>query len=202
MKYFTKGELLIGQDTLIDEMLFIRTGFCKVTTTNEEGSNSLTIWIAGRYDAVPIESFFLAKAHTKFDYEALTDGSAYRLEKRHFLQYVTQHPTVFTQLAAEFNAHQENMLSYIAGVNQSTIRDKLLHTLHSLASRFSASGDCDLFALGLPITHKDVAEMIGSTRESVTLELRELKKLGFISYNRAKFVIHTAKIAESTQIPA
>jgi len=186
---------------MIDEMLFIRTGFSKVTTTNEDGS-SLTIWIAGRYDAIPIESFFLAKARTRFEYQALTDGSAYRLEKRHFLEYVSKNPTVFSQLATEFSAHQENMLSYIAGVNQSTVRDKLLYTLHSLASRFSASDNCDLPTLGLQLTHKDIAQMIGATRESVTLELRQLKKDKLVSYNRKEFVIHTAKITEYTQVPA
>ena len=186
---------------MVEEMLFIRNGFAKVTTTNEDDS-SLTIWIAGRYDAIPIESFFLAKAKTRFEYEALTDGTAYRLEKRHFLDHVSKNPTVFGQLAAEFSAHQEDMLSYIAGVNQSTVRDKLLYTLHSIASRFSASDDCDLPALGLQLTHKDIAEMIGTTRESVSLELRQLKKDKLISYNRKEFIIHTAKIIQSTQIPA
>ena len=182
-------------------MLFVRTGFCKVTTMAED-SSSLTIWIAGRYDAIPIESFFLAKAQTKFEYEALTEGTAYRLNKRHFLEYIAQNPTVFSELATEFSTHQEDMLRYIAGVNQSTIRDKLLHTLHSLASRFSASDDCDLIEIGLPLTHKDIAEMIGATRESVTLELRQLKRNGLVSYSRTEFIIHTTKIAGSTQIPA
>jgi CRP/FNR family transcriptional regulator len=69
----------------------------------------------------------------------------------------------------------------------------LIATLHYLAQRFSADDTVDLYLLGLRLTHQDIAKMIGSTRETTSLELQRLQRDGYISYDRTRFIVHVSK---------
>ena len=54
----------------------------------------------------------------------------------------------------------------------------------------------DLSEHGLTLTHADLAHLIGSTRETTSLMLNEIRREGYIEYQRRKYVVYAAKIRE------
>jgi CRP-like cAMP-binding protein len=67
-------------------------------------------------------------------------------------------------------------------------RERLVHLLLELAEKYgrrSASG----VALGIKLSHQELAAVIGSTRETVTLLLGELQAEGVISINRRQILL-------------
>ena len=201
LQSFDKDTLLVSEGEVTEEILFIREGFVKATRTNDNGSQRI-IWIAGRYDIVPSESFFFSRAHPDYDYVSLSSGNGYRVEKKHFLEYAAQHPNAMTQMANAFGDHYDSMLHHVDAISQSTIRDKIVALLHSLTTRFCTQPICDLHELGLIITHQDIADMVGATRESVSLELKRIKDEMLIDYTRSSFTVYVDKLATYMQSPA
>lgn len=192
VKSFTKGEALLSEGSISDTLLAIRTGYVKVTSIDDEG-NERMLWIAGRYDIVPTERLFSQHSPLQFFYTALTDGELFQIKKSDFLLKAKEDVTLMAEIATSMSGHYDDLLSRINTIGQASIRDKLIATLHYVAQRFSADQSVDLYQLGLHLTHKDLADMIGSTRETTSLELQKLRTAGMIEYDRTRFVVHTDK---------
>jgi CRP/FNR family transcriptional regulator len=189
VKHFTKGEVIISEGDISDTLFAIRSGYIKVTSLDDNG-NERMLWIAGRYDIVPTERLFSLRSPLQFFYTALSDGDVYRISKADFLMKAKEDAGLMTEIATGMSGHYDDLLSRVNSVGQISIHDKLVATLRYVAERFSADQSVDLYELGLRLTHKDIAEMIGSTRETTTLELRKLQSAGVIEYDRTKFIVH------------
>jgi CRP/FNR family transcriptional regulator, cyclic AMP receptor protein len=192
---FVKGEILLSEGETADTLLALRSGFIKVTSISDSGVERL-LWIAGRYDIAPTEQLFSARGSLRYFYTALTDGEVYRIHKAEFLAYAKQSPQLMTEIATSMSVHYDDLLNRVDAIEQTTVRDKLIHTLYYLAGRLSADESVDIYALGLRLTHSDIADMIGSTRETTSLELTKLRDDRGINYDRTRFVIHTVRLQQ------
>ncbi len=78
-------------------------------------------------------------------------------------------------------------------------RERLTHLLLELAEQYGSKNEQGV-QLGIKLSHQDLANVIGSTRESVTVVLGELQLAGLIKVGRRKVVIlDIARLAESVQ---
>lgn len=176
----------------------IREGFVKITSISNSGAERL-LWIAGRYDIVPTEQLFSKNAKVRYFYTALTKGSYYAVNKKDFLATAKTNPDLMIEIARGMSTHYDDFLEHIDAVDTATVKERLLRTLCYLSERLSGNAVVDLYAEGLRLTHQDFAAMIGSTRETTSLTLNELRQDGLISYSRKKFVVYVDDISEALE---
>lgn len=198
MREFSRGEVLLSKDDAITSLLAVRTGYVKVTSISASGVERL-IWIAGRYDITPTEQFFSNHGSTQFFYTALTDGTYYELNKKDFLDAARNHPDLMTEIAKSMSSHYDDFMTRLDAVDAATVSERLLRTLYYLGQRLSADTLVDLYEYNLKLTHRDLAAMISSTRETTSVMLAEFRTQGYISYSRKSFVIHTDIIREALE---
>lgn len=191
IKHLSKGEFILSEGDVSDTLYALRSGFIKVTSLDDEG-NERMLWIAGRYDIVPTERLFSRHSPLQFFYTALADSDVYEINKADFLTKAKADVTLMGEIAASMSSHYDDLLSRINSIGQTSVHEKLFATLQYVAKRFSAEQAVDLYQLGLRLTHKDLAEMIGSTRETTSLELQKLRQSGQIDYGRDHFIVHVA----------
>lgn len=184
-----KGEIIMSEGDVSETLLAIQQGFVKVSSLDENGNERL-LWIASRYDIVPTERLFSQSGQLDFFYTALSDTTVYEVNKADFLAHAKDDLPLMSEIATSMSGHYDDLLTRINTVEQVNVRDKLIATLRYLAKRFSAEMTVDLYRLGLTLTHQDLAEMIGSTRETTSVELHKLRESGCIDYDRTKFIIH------------
>lgn len=199
VRSFDKGSLIMSEGSGVDQLFAIRSGYIKVSSLNTEGIQRL-LWIAGRYDLAPTEQLFSRRASVTFYYTALTDVVAYVIPKDVFLTHAHENPAFLYEIAAGMSGHYDDLLHRLHSLEQTSIRDRLIHTLHYLAKRFSADDMVDLHRLNLRLTHQDLADMIGATRETTSLELQKLRRSGLVEYNRSSFIIYTDKLSEALSV--
>ncbi len=200
IKRFSKGELLFSSSGASDTFLAVREGFVKATTTEESGSQRI-LWIAGRYDIVPLERFFTRKP-LQYDYEAYSDGSAFILDKTEFLGFIKDNPSTGLEISYGLSEHFDDISERLSALGESDIRSKLLHTLYSLATKFSSLDVVEMHEIGLNLTHQDLADFIGASREVVSIELSKAREDKYINYSRSKFTIYAARIKDSMGLVA
>lgn len=189
---FQKDELLATAGQPNNHFYAIREGFIRVSSIDDTGRHKL-LWIAGRYDLVPLEQFFSQK-NLRYYYSGYGDGSVYVLDKIQMLEAFKRHPEVLGEVARGLSEHYDDLLERMNAVEQSDVRSKLLHILHNLCLKFSPLEQVSLHEIGLNLTHQDLADMIGSTREATSLELSKLRKQGYLDYSRSEFSVDLAKI--------
>lgn len=193
LRTFKKGEILLSEGDPATTLFAIQTGFVKVTAINEDGLQRL-LWIAGRYDVVPVEQLFSTRSTLRFFYTAMTDGSAYQVDKQVFLRHATDMPSLMIEIARGIGQHYDELLDRLHAAGNPTAQSKVIAMLGYIAQRFSADVVVDLHQLGLRPTHQDIAEMIGSTRETTSLALEALRRQGAIDYSRECFIIYTDRL--------
>lgn len=194
---FKKGEVLLSEGQSSEVLFAIRTGFVKVTSIDDDGSERL-LWIEGRYDTVPTEKFFSLRDTIQFYYTALSDGTYYNVDKKAFLKYAETNNQLMAEIAVNMSHHYDDLLQRIQSIEQASVRKKIMATLCYLAEKLSARDTVDLVENGLRLTHSDLAGLVGSTRETVSLELNKLKDEGFIAYDKAQFIVYVSKIKNNT----
>ena len=101
-----------------------------------------------------------------------------------------------TEIARSMSLHYDDFLQRIDAVDTATVKERLVRTLFYLAERLSADNEVNLYEHGLLLTHQDLAAMIGSTRETTSLTLSELRKEGIVSYSRKHFTVFVRTIQE------
>lgn len=80
-------------------------------------------------------------------------------------------------------------------------RDRLVHLLLDLAEQFGSHAD-DGIRLRIKLSHQELASLIGSTRETVTVILGQLKAEGSIDSGRRKIVLTAPqRLARSVHRP-
>ena len=80
-------------------------------------------------------------------------------------------------------------------------RDRLTHLLLELAAQYGAREKGGL-TLRIQLSHQDLASVIGSTRETVTVVLGEMQDEGLLSIGRRRIVIlDLGRLASSVQRP-
>ena len=196
LRTFKRGELLLSEGDPSHTLLAVQTGYVKVSAINDDGVQRL-LWIAGRYDVVPLEQLFSSRAALRFFYTAMTDGTAYQVDKQAFLHHAADTPSLMAEIARGVSQHNDELLERLQVAGNPTVQRKLIALLAYLAQRFSADTVVDLYTLGLRLTHQDIAEMIGSTRETTSLALEALRQQGAIDYSRHRFIIDTTRLTES-----
>lgn len=195
LRTFQKGETILQAGQPAHTLYAIRRGYAKVDSLSANGTQQL-IWIASRYDMIPTESLFRQRGELLFFYTAMTDVEAYEIPKKTFLEMCDQNPSLVHETARALGEHYDDLLVRLRAVEQSNIHDKLIYTLHYIATRFSGEAVVRLSDCGLHFTHQDIAHMISATRETTAVELKRLKDVGLIDYSRTDFTIFVTKLEE------
>lgn len=196
LKKFNKGEVLLAEGDTASTLLAIQTGYVKVSAIDASGTQSL-LWIAGRYDVIPTERMFSTHGALRYFYTALSDGVAYQVNKAAFLQHAYDSPSLMAEIARGISQHHDELLERLQGNGQLTVRERLVSVLGYITRHFSSDQTVDLYSLGLRLTHQDLADMIGTTRETTSLALQSLKQDGIVDYSRHHFTIHTSLLSNS-----
>ena len=194
LRHFTRGTLLASKGDDLTSIMAIRTGYIKITSINEAGIERL-VWIAGRYDFAPNEQLFSSRGTCRYFYTALSDGSYYDVSRTDFMNEAAKNMSLMTEIARGMSEHYDDMLQRIDSVESMGVRERLLKTLSYLARRSSADHSVDLVAQGLSLTHQELASMIGSTRETTSSLLSDLRSEGLIQYDRAHLIVNVREIA-------
>ncbi|MFZ1301694.1 MAG: Crp/Fnr family transcriptional regulator [Candidatus Microsaccharimonas sp.] len=193
LKEFQRGELLLQKGDPGNRLMAIREGFIKVTSISANGVERL-VWIAGRYDIAPTEQLFAKHGAVRFFYTALTDGSFYEVGKENLLEIANKEPSVMAEIAKNMSIHYDDFLQRVDAVDTATVKERLMRTLCYLAERLGADSVVDLYEYGLKVSHQDLAAMIGSTRETTSLTLSELRKENLVHYSRQKLTVYVDKV--------
>ncbi len=197
VRTFERGTTLLQKGDPLDFIMAIRDGYVKVTSISDAGIERL-LWIAGRYDFAPVEQLFAKQSTTRFFYTAVTDGSFYEVDRSDLIAHAEEHPKVMAEIAKGMSEHYDDFLTRVDAIDGLSVRERLLKTLLYLARRFSAGDKVNLYDEGLRITHQDLASMIGSTRETTSFTLNDLRDEGLVEYDRKSFIINTDKIETIT----
>lgn len=175
MASFEAGELLHRAGEPMRAVTFISEGRAKVFRMSAEGKQQ-TIVLLGSGDAFGEIGIVDPRAQDLF-VEALTRVVVCRTTRQAFLQLASRDPALAVRLAEAMGEKLQFAREQVADLAFRDVRGRVAHLLLTFLERERRlAGDDSLDHIVPGLTHRELAELIGTRRESVTTALSILER--------------------------
>jgi CRP-like cAMP-binding protein len=196
-RQFAKKRTILFQGEIPRGVMVLESGLVKVYGITT-GGDQRTVTLLAAGDIFPIECVFDKSRVSLYYYEALTDCSVLSLPKTEFMAALAKDVVLKEQIFQSYMAHYTSATMHIYALEHSHAQEKLVYILQYLVARFGEKQPDGLTKIELRLSHQDIAEMVGLTRETTAVELHRLKDKGLIDYQRFSYYVNLPLLVQAT----
>jgi CRP-like cAMP-binding protein len=180
-KTFPKGSVILFENDPGDSLYVIRSGRCKVVLIGEDGREViLSVLGEGTFFG---EMALLDDEPRSAHVIAMEDSIVLALRREDFRQRLRSSPEVAIALLRELSRRLRRADDQIGSLVLLDVNGRVAELLVRLAA--DEGGD----KITRKLTHATIAQMIGSSRETVSRTMRELQDRGLIGVTRQEITL-------------
>jgi CRP/FNR family cyclic AMP-dependent transcriptional regulator len=184
---FKTKEIVFSEGDLGDAIYLLKTGHVRLYRLTEDGKE-LSLAILGPGDVFGELALFEESRRQTFA-EALQDSHICAASVDDFTRLMSHKPQLTMMVASEIAKRRSEMETRIAGLAYGSVRSKLLHALRHLAREHGERLAGGRIRIAVRLSHQEVAQLIGVSREACTIELGKLQKSGALGFDDARFIV-------------
>jgi len=197
VRQFAKKRTVLFQGEVPQSVMVLQSGLMKVYGITT-GGDQRTVTLLSAGDIFPVECVFDKSRVSLYYYEALTDCTVLSLQKAEFLAALERDGALKDQVFQSYMAHYTSATMHIYALEHSHAQEKLVYILQYLVARFGEKQPNGLAKISLRLSHQDIAEMVGLTRETTAVELHRLKDRKLIDYQRFAYYVNVPLLVQAT----
>ncbi|MED0679416.1 Crp/Fnr family transcriptional regulator [Aneurinibacillus thermoaerophilus] len=179
-KRVKKRDILFYEGKSCTAIYLLKQGTVKVYKITEDGREQI-VNVLHTGDMFPHVGVFGGGVYPATA-EALEDASLYFINVKELTALLTGNPSLCLRLLQVLEAKILELQRRLSDVLSRDMKEKIINTLLSLA-RSKGKEEAGGYSLEMELTHQDLADMVGTTRETVSRIISQLKKDGFIEFN-------------------
>jgi len=183
---YKKGEIILRGGDTPQGVYFINKGYVKDYSISKEGEE-LTLIIFKPENFFPIQWVFNDRPNQHY-FEAMTAVELRRCPKEFFIAFIKSNPEVFLELTRHIVLRLGGMMQRMEHLAFGNAYEKVSSIIMICAERFGKKNNRGIL-IPIPLTHKDLAMLVGMTRETVSIEVKKLEKKGIINYKKHMIIV-------------
>lgn len=183
-----KGEVLLSTEDEKDVHLVIK-GYIKRYQITNAGSVSVQS-IYGAHEIFPLTNVFkivfdkdIYNGPDTFYYEAMSNSKLAKIDKATLKQAIDNDPLLYKDLLGVSSERIQSNLQQLENLSLSVYYHRVAHQLWYFANKYSEKNG-QTAKLKIPLTHQDIADILSTTRETVSVCMSKLNKEGLIKSGR------------------
>jgi len=189
--FYKKGEIILRADENPPGVFFLKKGFIRLYSISPEGQEIT-------FNVFKPDSFFsmmwaIGGSANAYFFEAMTAVEVWRAPKNKFLEFIKKEPEVLFDLTRRVLLGLNGLLTEIEYLLFGNANNKVASILFILAKRFGQKKNNGDITVQLPLTHKNIASLVGLTRETASLEIKKLENEKIITHRKRLLVIKNLK---------
>ncbi|MBA3723347.1 MAG: Crp/Fnr family transcriptional regulator [Candidatus Levybacteria bacterium] len=189
--FYKKRVMILHPNDTPSSVFYVKNGYVRVFRLTEDGEE-LTLTILKPGDFFPL-TYGFNKSVNPYYLEAITPLELWQAPQEDFIKFVTAAPDVLYDLTTRIMVRFDGVFSRMEYLVLSNAYIKVATTLLVCAKRFGRlSGDNDI-VIDVPLTHRDIATLVGITRETTSLEMKKLEKEGYLGRSGRLLIIKNIK---------
>jgi len=196
--HYKKGETILRGGDFPQGIYYLKKGFAKLSSISKEGKE-LTLVLYKSDEFFPVVWTFFGQRASIYSFETLTECDIARMPREVFLEFLTQNPDVFMDIVKHIITRFQVALRRMQYLTFGNASAKLASILLICGKDYGTEKNNEI-EIQIPLTHKDIANLVGVTRETVSLELKKFEKMRLIGYNSRYIVIRDEKALEKEAI--
>lgn len=196
---YKKRSIILCANDNPSSVFYIKSGFIRVYRISEQGEE-LTLNILKPHDIFPL-TYGMANKTNVYYLEALTPLEIWRAPQEQFVDFIKSKIDLYQELTNKVLIRFDGVMTRMEYLVFSNAYTKVVSTLLICAKRFGEPVNKDVF-IRVPLTHKDIATLIGITRETTSLEMKRLEKQGYLGKSGKNIIIKNIdKLEEELVVP-
>ena len=193
---YKKGETILRSGETPQGVYFVDKGYIRLYSISESGEE-LTLIIFKPHDFFPMMWAINGTANENY-LETITDAQLYRSPREDFLHFLADNSDVLLELTSHILIRMGGILKRMEYLAFGNASQKVASILIICTERFGEKKDNGAI-IHIPLTHRDVAMLVGMTRETVSIEIKKLERKGIIEYaGRLIFVKDIRRLQEES----
>lgn len=184
--YKKKGDTLIGIGEEPDAVYYLKSGYVKMSTILENG-NELILNIYKPGSLFPM-FWALGKVANNYAFTAMADSQIRRAPKKEVIEYLEENPDVVFDLIKRILAGVDGLLTNYNHLLTGNADSRVASAILIAAKRFGKERKDDVL-IDLKLTHQDIADLAGISRETASISIEKLLKEGTVKQVKKQFAI-------------
>ncbi|WP_017380536.1 Crp/Fnr family transcriptional regulator [Paenisporosarcina sp. TG-14] len=172
-----KGTQILIPEQPLDVLFFLKKGQVRLYRMNSQGKQFTTDILVDGNVFGETESFMLTDQQTYA--EAMTDCYLCTMDKGKFEDFIRTTPDVSIKLIQILSNRLKDTYDLSEKIALGDIRYRTLFLLLKMSEK-SGQREKEWQTIKMKFTHEDIATMVGSSRESISLLMSKLKKEGLL----------------------
>lgn len=184
--HYKKGELLLRPDDIPSGVFYLKKGYVRQYVISKEGQELTTI-IYKPGDLFPLMWGLNEMVSNRY-FEAMVPLELYRIPKETLLDFIKKEPEVLLKLTGRILNRLHAVSERLEYLAFGSAYAKVASIILICAKRLGEKKDHEV-VIPLPLTHRDIASLVGVTRETTSIELKKLEKKNIIGYQGRLLVV-------------
>lgn len=189
MREIKKGEILYLQGASDKKAYILKSGAVKITKVTQQGNEIILDIFSG--GTIFGEMSFVEAQERDESAVVVEDGLVCIMKKDDFDRLVQMVPGLSVKMTKMMGLKRWKIENKLLDLLYRTVEQRLAKTFLNLLEDFGVPHEGG-YLLQIKLTHKDYADLIASTRETVTATLNKMKNDGLIDF-KDKYVIIRAQ---------
>lgn len=187
---YKKGSILFFEGDSGNDMYIIKTGFVKIYQLADEKEITLALFRDGDFfgEMALIQKDLLRSATA----ETLETSTLFVINRSAFQHFLENSPTLCLKLLEVTMQRLRKANEQIHDLTFLDVRSRIIKNIHRLSEDYGKPIPGGLL-IDLKLTHQQLANLVGTVRESVTKVLQELQDRKIISIENKRIIIHDPK---------
>lgn len=197
-KTFRKKATIINAGIEPSDIYYLKRGYARAYGVSNDGEE-LTMVIFQPGDFFPLISTIMP---TKVEHyiESLTEVEIIGVPRLKFIEFLRSRQDLVVDLAMRLTARFEGVLTRMEYLVFGTAAQKLASIIIILGDRFGEKKSSGMH-IKAPLTHRDLASLVGITRETTSLILSDFVKKGYIAFlNKHILIKNSIKLKKESLI--
>ncbi len=198
-KKYPKNQLIYYAGDELTQFYLIKDGYVKAYTILDSG-DTRTIFLLGPGDIFPMAFSTTMDWHNykvRYFYQSLTDVTLSSVQRDTFKELVESSTENLTTYLAYMAASNQAIMKQLEVMKSKKAINKVVMLLPYLVSKFGERIRPDAFRLRIKLSHQEIADLSGVTRETTTTLVKQLEKRGTLEQEKGRLIIHTKRKAKS-----
>lgn len=184
-----KRETFLRPGDMPSGIYYLTKGYVRLYSICEDGQE-LTLVIYKPGDFFPVVWAFYGGGPSIYSFETFTNAEVRKAPREEFIKFIENNPEVFLEVTKHIITRFQISLRRMEYLTFGTASAQLASVLLIYGKE-----------LGLiPFTHKDLANLVGVTRETVSIEIKRLERKGIIGYQGKNLLIKNKERLEKEAI--
>lgn len=191
-KRYPSGTTIFSEGDTSDSLYILKQGLVKLSSVSEKGTESiLHILSPGQI----FGELLLSEKKRAFTAVAIEDVLVAVISEVAFAELLTSIPTVGLNFARLLSERLTKVGRGLAGFSHTWSYHRLARVLLELSEKHGEEVTTGTL-ITLRLTHEDLANLIGTTRETVTTQVNKFERMGLLSRQDRQFVVNRSRLTE------